>query len=124
MRCVNDTLPPRARRRWLLMTMRLSIMSFAGTVRTLVAVGIDVLWSMLVASVFAMPLSTVTRSCGSSDSATTGIDAVVGACAGMGCGFAGADVVRAMGVVGGALSVTGAVAGGVAEAGSVTATGI
>ena len=39
MRCVNETLPPRARLRWLLMTMRLSIMSFAGIVRTLVAVG-------------------------------------------------------------------------------------
>src|SRR5690606_4354917 len=123
MRCVNDTLPPRARRRWLLITMRLSIMSFAGMVRTLVAVGIDVLWSMLVASVFAMPLSTVTVSCGS-DSAATGIDAVVGACAGIGCGLAGAEVVRAMGVVGGALSAAGAAAGGVAGAGSVTASGI
>src|SRR5690606_4690917 len=70
----------------------------------------------------AMPLSTVTRSCGSSDSATTGIDAVVGACAGMGCGFAGADVVRATGVVDGALS--GAGAGAVVDAGSVMASGI
>ncbi len=39
MRWVNDTLPPRERRRWLLITMRLSIMSLAGMVRTLVAVG-------------------------------------------------------------------------------------
>src|SRR5690606_13431101 len=80
---------------------------------------------MLVASVFAMPLSTVTFSCGS-DSAATGIDAVVGACAGIGCGFAGADVVRATGVVGGALSVLGAGAdvGAGAGAGSVTASGI
>jgi hypothetical protein len=53
MRCVNDTLPPRARLRWLLMTMRLSIMSLAGMVRTLVAVGTVRLWSMLVASDFA-----------------------------------------------------------------------
>ena len=30
MRWVNETLPPRARRRWLLITMRLSIISFAG----------------------------------------------------------------------------------------------
>src|SRR3954447_2468245 len=38
-RWVNETLPPRARARWLLMTMRLSASSFAGTARTLVAVG-------------------------------------------------------------------------------------
>src|SRR3954468_2424417 len=38
-RCVKETLPPRARARWLLMTMRLSASSFAGTARTLVAVG-------------------------------------------------------------------------------------
>src|SRR5215218_771651 len=39
MRCVNETLPPRARARWLLITMRLSASSLAGTARTLVAVG-------------------------------------------------------------------------------------
>src|SRR6476661_3728913 len=39
MRCVKDTLPPRDRARWLLMTMRLSASSLAGTARTLVAVG-------------------------------------------------------------------------------------
>src|SRR4051812_24216001 len=38
-RCVKDTLPPRARARWLLMTIRLSTSSLAGTARTLVAVG-------------------------------------------------------------------------------------
>src|SRR5690348_13946562 len=38
---VKETFPPRARLRWLLMTMRLSISSFAGTARTLVAVGIE-----------------------------------------------------------------------------------
>src|SRR4051794_15954672 len=37
--CVKDTLPPRARDRWLLMTIRLSQSSFTGTERTLVAVG-------------------------------------------------------------------------------------
>jgi hypothetical protein len=35
MRCVNDTFPPRARARWLLMTMRLSMRSLAGIARTL-----------------------------------------------------------------------------------------
>src|SRR3954453_183550 len=39
MRCVKDTLPPRERARWLLITMRLSARSLAGTARTLVAVG-------------------------------------------------------------------------------------
>src|SRR4051812_50092243 len=39
MRCVKLTLPPRARRRWLLITTRLSNSSLAGTARTLVAVG-------------------------------------------------------------------------------------
>src|SRR3954454_6350147 len=39
MRWVKDTLPPRERARWLLMTMRLSASSLAGTARTLVAVG-------------------------------------------------------------------------------------
>src|SRR6185369_7990641 len=39
MRWVKLTLPPRPRARWLLMTMRLSASSLAGTARTLVAVG-------------------------------------------------------------------------------------
>src|SRR6476661_9995286 len=39
MRCVKLTLPPRERARWLLITMRLSASSLAGTARTLVAVG-------------------------------------------------------------------------------------
>ena len=47
MRWVNDTLPPRARARWLLRTMRLSMSSLAGTARTLVAVGTARLASML-----------------------------------------------------------------------------
>src|SRR6476620_11275876 len=38
-RCVKLTLPPRERARWLLITMRLSASSLAGTARTLVAVG-------------------------------------------------------------------------------------
>src|SRR3954447_25722645 len=39
MRCVKESLPPRVRFSWLLMTIRLSANSFAGTARTLVAVG-------------------------------------------------------------------------------------
>src|SRR5690348_3526553 len=38
-RWVKLTLPPRPRARWLLITIRLSASSFAGTARTLVAVG-------------------------------------------------------------------------------------
>ena len=38
---MNETFPPRLRAKWLLMTVRLSIMSFAGIARTLVAVGTD-----------------------------------------------------------------------------------
>ncbi|OBJ60126.1 hypothetical protein A5628_09145 [Mycobacterium colombiense] len=36
---MNEILPPRVRLSWLLMTIRLSIISLAGTARTLVAVG-------------------------------------------------------------------------------------
>ena len=62
MRWVNDTLPPRPRGRWLLMTMRLSMSSLAGTARTLVAVGTSRLASMLVTTRAAGPLSGVTPS--------------------------------------------------------------
>ena len=47
---------------WLLITIRLSIMSFAGTVRTLVAVGTESDSSMFAARVFGMPRSGVTTS--------------------------------------------------------------
>src|SRR4051812_28637543 len=103
MRWVKETLPPRARLRWLLITMRLSIMSFAGMVRTLVAVGTLRLASMFAAMTLATPLSTWTElsGCGASVADAAG---AAGACAGIGCGFAGAEVVRATGVlpVGGA----------------------
>src|SRR5438552_1371552 len=49
MRWVNEALPPRPRLRWLLMTMRLSMSSLAGTDRTLVAVGTVRLAIMFVA---------------------------------------------------------------------------
>lgn len=39
MRCVKEIFPPRARFRWLLITIRLSKSSFTGTARTDVAVG-------------------------------------------------------------------------------------
>ena len=100
MRWVNETLPPRARRRWLLMTMRLSIISLAGTVRTLVAVGMLRLASMLAARVLLTPRRGVTTSSAGAASwpSTTGMPEVCGASAGIGCGLAGAEVVRATGV--------------------------
>src|SRR3954452_20640367 len=56
-RWVKETLPPRPRRRWLLMTTRLSISSFAGIALTLVAVGTVRLASMLETTRAAAPLN-------------------------------------------------------------------
>ena len=56
-RWVNETLPPRPRRRWLLITMRLSISSLAGMSRTLVAVGTTRLLAMFEAVRAAVPRS-------------------------------------------------------------------
>src|SRR3954451_11052126 len=58
-RWVKLTLPPRPRARWLLITMRLSASSLAGTARTLVAVGMLSDASMLVAIFAATPRSGV-----------------------------------------------------------------
>src|SRR5918995_4790012 len=59
MRWVNDTLPPRARARWLLMTVRLSQSSLTGTERTDVAVGTLNDASMLAAVRAGAPRRTV-----------------------------------------------------------------
>ncbi len=58
-RCVYDTLPPRARRRWLLITTRWSISSLTGSERTLVAVGTVSEASMFFAVRAGAPRSTV-----------------------------------------------------------------
>src|SRR3954452_23170209 len=83
MMCVKDTLPPRARARWLLMTIRLSQSSLTGTCRTLVAVGTARLASMLATVRAGAPRSTVnvgsSDTCGalgSAGSLGTGRDAV------------------------------------------------
>ena len=57
MRWVNETLPPRALARWLLITVRLSMRSLAGTALTLVAVGTERLASMLSTTRAATPRS-------------------------------------------------------------------
>src|SRR6478735_9072708 len=95
MRWVKLTLPPRVRAMWLLITIRLSIMSFAGTVRTLVAVGTVSDSSMLAARVLVMPRRTVTWFSSVDASPVEGTAA--GACAGIGWFAAGLAVVRATG---------------------------
>src|SRR5829696_4282947 len=107
MRWVKLILPPRVRDMWLLMTMRLSIISLAGTVRTLVAVGTVSDSSMFAARVFVIPRRTVTASSSLLSRAAAG--AILGACAGMGGGEAGFVVVRA--TVCGLISGIGAVRG-------------
>src|SRR6478736_4719153 len=61
-RCVKEILPPRVRLRWLLMTIRLSIISFAGIARTLVAVGTSSDEDMFFTTAAAAPRSTCTSS--------------------------------------------------------------
>ena len=63
MRWVNETLPPRPRARWLLITIRLSASSLAGMARTLVAVGTLRLAAMFSAVRAAAPRSRTTVSC-------------------------------------------------------------
>src|SRR4051794_13860647 len=84
MRWVKETLPPRARRRWLLTTMRLSTSSLAGTDRTEVAVGTDRLASMFVTTRAEGPRRVVTvESAGSAwPAGRAGEAAVAGATAG------------------------------------------
>src|SRR5215217_3219809 len=59
MRWVNETFPPRARARWLLITIRLSHSSLTGTDRTEVAVGTVSESSMFATVRAGAPRSTV-----------------------------------------------------------------
>src|SRR3954469_17821004 len=83
MRCVKDTLPPRERARWLLMTMRLSASSLAGTARTLVAVGTVSDTFMFLTTAAAAP-----RRGDWVPAATGAAGFAAGAAAGAGAGFA------------------------------------
>jgi hypothetical protein len=96
-RCVNDTLPPRERARWLLITTRLSTSSFAGTARTEVAVGTVRLVSMFSTTRAAGPRSRsvspsfsgpVRGACGG---ASRGTRPTPGEAAAIGAGRPGAD---------------------------------
>ena len=62
MKWVKETLPPRERLRWLLTTTRLSMRSFAGTARTLVAVGTSREDSMFATTRLLAPRSGMTVS--------------------------------------------------------------
>src|ERR1700761_5064959 len=84
---VNETLPPRVRLSWLLMTIRLSIISFAGTARTLVAVGTSRDADMFLTTAAAAPRSI----CTSSPSTGWGVGAfAAGAAGAVGAAAAGA----------------------------------
>ena len=74
-RCVKDALPPRPRLRWLLMTIRLSISSLAGTVRTLVAVGTDRLAAMFSAVRAAAPRRRISVASAGTAAAAAGLAA-------------------------------------------------
>src|SRR5918997_6762606 len=100
---VKETLPPRARARWLLMTVRLSQSSFTGTERTEVAVGTDSDASMFAAVRAGAPRRTVYvgsslawAGAGGLDSLATGVDVP---CAGSAAAAAGRGVDFAGGVV-------------------------
>src|SRR3954464_4808449 len=80
MRCVKETFPPRERARWLLMTIRLSASSLAGTDRTLVAVGTVSETFMFLTTLAAAPRSGVCLPL------ATGVAALAGAFAGAGAG--------------------------------------
>src|SRR5215472_10018012 len=110
MRWVKETLPPRPRVRWLLMTMRLSMSSLAGMERTLVAVGTARLAAMFVAVRADAPRSRRTSASGAG-----GLAAVAGPPAAAADGLAE--------VVGVAAGVAGAAAraGESAEAGGAAA---
>src|SRR5437763_8127005 len=102
MRCVKLTLPPRPRERWLLITMRLSTSSFAGTARTLVAVGTVSDWSMLATMRAATPRSGTVFAPAGTGVATLAVfpsppagalaGVAAGAGAGAGAAFGGAGV--------------------------------
>src|SRR6058998_1222267 len=110
MRCVNDTLPPRERARWLLTTMRLSASSLAGTDLTLVAVGTVSETFMFLTTLAAAPRR------GDCLPAATGVATLAGA------GAFAADGLSASGLSAGALSA-GALSAGALSAGAAAAAG-
>src|SRR5580704_19644010 len=92
MRWVKEIFPPRPRCRWLLMTTRFSISSFAGTARTLVAVGTVRLAAMFWAVRAAAPRSLLSSASegGGATAGWLGLLGVLGALAGGASGALGA----------------------------------
>src|SRR6201996_5721739 len=105
--CVNDTLPPRVRLSWLLITMRLSISSLAGMARTLVAVGRSSDWDMFLTTAAAAPRSTWTSS-PSAGGGPDGLAAGAAGAAGVGAGGVGAGAGGRAEPLPDAVSLTGA----------------
>src|SRR6478672_2787342 len=80
-RCVKEILPPRVRLRWLLMTIRLSIIALTGMARTLVAVGTSSDADMFFTTAAAAPRSTrlSSPSADQTEAAAFGLAGVAGA---------------------------------------------
>src|SRR6185437_10628275 len=119
-RCVNEIFPPRVRLRWLLMTIRLSIISLAGIARTLVAVGTSSDEDMFFTTAAAAPRSTwvSSPSAGAGALALTGAEGAAAAVPLPPAGVAGvAGAAGASGVAG--LAGAAWVAAGLAGAGGV-----
>src|SRR5689334_13032922 len=116
MRCVKLTLPPRERARWLLITMRLSASSLAGTARTLVAVG-----TVSEAFMFLTTAADAPRSGDCLPAATGAAGALAAGAAGLAAGAgaaAGAAGAAAAGLLVGAGAAGAWAAGGAAGAGA------
>src|SRR5690349_16136982 len=108
MRWVKEIFPPRARFRWLLMTMRLSKSSFTGTARTDVAVGSSSEAFMFFATApagsrrvtysgpWGAPPAGAAFGCAGAGAATAGLGAA-GAATGAGAGAAWGGAWRAAG---------------------------
>src|SRR5580693_10226082 len=102
MRWVKETFPPLPRCRWLLMTMRLSMSSLAGTARTEVAVGTERLAAMFWAVRAAAPRSLL-RSASEGGGATAGWLGLLGVLGVLGVLAGGAaGTLGALGVLGAA----------------------
>src|SRR5688572_31419948 len=89
-RWVKLTLPPRPRARWLLITIRLSARSLAGTARTLVAVGIWIDASMFCTIRAAAPRRGTV--CGPAPAGAAGRSAFAAPALRVGALFAGVSV--------------------------------
>ena len=120
MMCVNETFPPRVRFKWFVITVRLSIINFAGIARTLVAVGTE-----SDASIEATTRPATPRR--GSKVAAPGVfktgAGLTGACAGVGVETCGVAATGAAGATGVETCATGVAATGAETCGAACATG-